>query len=257
MTIWTYKDTHPDPIALEVDRLACLFCEKRLELVEDRALIGEFRGSIRACSTCGWWCKHTCKLSPCDDRGLKQYTVTGACAQLRKLCLADVSASIENIRQYLLARYDHRFEVHPKIFEDVVAAVFRDSGYVAEVTAYQGDGGIDVVLRTPTNETIGVQVKRYKDRIEVEQIRAFAGALLLNDHPSGIFVTTSSYQSGAYDAARGFAARGLPIELLDADRFYDALKITRRPMYTDYDDWYREIEDIKEHVLYEDEGPFL
>lgn len=197
------------------------------------------------------------RLSLHDERGFKRYTVTGACAQLRTLSLSDISTPVEHIRQYLLAKYDARFEVHPKTFEDVVAAVFRDSGYKAEVTAYQGDGGIDVILRSPTDETVGVQVKRYKHTIEVEQIRAFAGALLLNDLPGGIFVTTSAYQYGAHDAARRFGARGLPIELIDADRFYDALRLSRRPMYTDFDDWHREIEDVEEQVLYEDEGPFL
>lgn len=257
MAIWIYKETHPNPIPPEVDRHTCLFCDTTLDLLEDKAFISEFRGSIRACSTCGWWCKHMHRVSFRDERGFKRYTVTGACAQLRTLSLSDISTPIEHIRQYLLAKYDARFEVHPKTFEDVVAAVFRDSGYKAEVTTYQGDGGIDVVLRTPTDETVGVQVKRYKRTIEVEQIRAFAGALLLNDHPSGIYVTTSAYQSGAHDAARGFGARGLPIELIDADRFYDALRLYRRPMYTDLGDWCREIEDVEDHVLYEDEGPFL
>lgn len=257
MSIWLYKHSHPNPIEPEVDRRTCLFCQTELDLFEERFEFDEYRGALRACSTCGWWCKHTRRAATIrDEDGRRYYSMDGACAQLRTLSLSDISTPAEQVRQYLLAKYDARFDVHPKTFEDVVAGVFRDLGYDAEATAYQGDGGIDVILRTPGNETVGVQAKRYKNAIQVEQIRALAGALLLNDHPRGIFVTTSSYQSGAHSAARGFGARGLPIELIDAERFYDALKLSQRPVYTDFDDWHDEIDDIEEHPIYVDEGPF-
>lgn len=89
------------------------------------------------------------------------------------------------------------FEAHPKLFEDVVCSVFRDFGWNARVTACSGDDGIDVVLDGESDSTVGVQVKRYKKekKIEAEQIRSLAGALLVNGHTKGIFVTTSSSSS--------------------------------------------------------------
>jgi hypothetical protein len=65
----------------------------------------------------------------------------------------------------------------------------------------------------------------------VEAIRALAGALLLGGYTKGIFVTTSHFQSGADRTVALASARGVPIELVDAQRFYDALGIVQREMY--------------------------
>ena len=139
--------------------------------------------------------------------------------------MVDVSLPIEDVSDYLLAKYEERFLMSPRLFEETVAAAFRNAGYYARTTAYQNDGGIDVILDGKDNKTIGVQVKRYKNSIKVSQIREFAGALIENDMTKGIFVTTSKFQSGAYKSVSNFAERGIGIELLDSERFYDALKI--------------------------------
>jgi hypothetical protein len=74
-----------------------------------------------------------------------------------------------------------------------------------------------------------VQVKRYAKgrRIEAEQIRSLAGALLVNGYTSGVFVTTSSFRKGAKTTAKQFTAIGYPVELMDAERFLDALGIAQ------------------------------
>lgn len=117
--------------------------------------------------------------------------------------------------------------MHPRLFEETVAAVFRNVGYYAQTTAYQKDGGIDVVLEGKNNKVVGVQVKRYKNSIKVSQIREFAGALIENDMTEGIFVTTSRFQSGAFKSATNFEKRGIGIELIDSNKFYDALQIKK------------------------------
>jgi restriction system protein len=122
------------------------------------------------------------------------------------------------------------------MFEEIVASVFRDLGYDARVTAYSGDDGVDVVLDGPSGVLIGVQVKRYRDSIKVEQIRALTGALVLGGLTRGVFVTTSTFQKGAADTAERMATRGYQIELMNADRFYDALKIAQRSRYREKND---------------------
>jgi restriction system protein len=139
----------------------------------------------------------------------------------------DIAVPVKEVKDYLTAKYDARFFIHPRKFEEVVDSVFRSMGYNSFITAYSNDGGIDIVLNE-TDSTVGVQVKRYKDKIKVEQIRAFAGALLLKGCSKGLYVTTSDFQPGAYKAAEQFTSRTLPNELINADRFYDALKIVRR-----------------------------
>jgi hypothetical protein len=54
--------------------------------------------------------------------------------------------------------------------------------------------------------------------------------------PKGIYITTSSFRSGATKQATKFNSLGIPISLWDADKFYDALRLSQRPMYKSADD---------------------
>ena len=161
-----------------------------------------------------------------------RHSLEGACAQLKNLDLTDISAPLAEVRSYLLAKEVERFTMHPRLFELVVASVFRGLGYAAVATAYHNDGGIDVVLERH-DSTIGVQVKRYASRIEAEQIRSLAGALILANHTAGVFVTTSSFRSGARSAAKRFTAKGVPIKLVDGKRFLGQLGIQERRRMTE------------------------
>jgi restriction system protein len=159
-------------------------------------------------------------------------TTFGAAGCLKALDVSCGEAPIQTIRDFLMGRYESRFEVHPRVLEEVVASVYKDLGYQAVVTNYSGDGGIDVFLRQG-DETVGVQVKRYKHAIGVSQIRELAGAMLYHDVAKGIFVTTSRFERGAAPTATVFAMRGMPIELVDADRFYAALEIAQAEHYAE------------------------
>jgi len=97
------------------------------------------------------------------------------------------------------------------------------------------------------DRTIGVQVKRTKHNISVEQIRAFTGALVLGGYTKGIFVTTSSFASGVRRTAELAKFRATPIELMDSKRFYDALKLVQRPFYRNKEELIQHILDVKNH----------
>ncbi len=140
-----------------------------------------------------------------------------------------------------------------RLLEITVTSVFRDLGYEAEATAYSADGGIDVILRKANGSTTGVQVKRVRSAIEVEQIRALAGALLLGGHTSGVFVTTSRFRSGAVSAAARLRDLCMPVELIDSVRFLEALKISQRPLYASYEEWEEVFSNFEEATIYEDE----
>ena len=90
-----------------------------------------------------------------------------------------------------------------------------------------GDRGIDVYLDGPDESLIGVQVKRWRGAISVEQMTALTGALVVNDCTKGIFVTTSRFRRGAVEFAARSSLRGYPIELVDATKFYQTLKIAQ------------------------------
>lgn len=184
---------------------------------------------ISICETCGWW-----KIVKDVSISAKAWQIWqfffGVVGSLKQFEPNNISVPINEIEQYLTARYDARFTVHPKLFEDVSASIFRNLGYSAIVTGFTHDGGIDIVLEKD-NKQIGVQVKRYKNKIEVEQIRSFGGALILSGYLEGVFVSTSDFRKGAIQAAENFTKKGLPIKLINADRFYDALKIKRKQTF--------------------------
>lgn len=247
MSIWIYDDNVRDveTISAAVSVTECLYCSTALETTKSKTYDGSRLVTCfltRCCPVCGWWVKLDREQYPgqlvLGDRGglmpfEKHY---GAAGSLRELNLKDQSIPIEEIRAYLAAKYDARFEIDPWKFEETVASVYRDLGYEARVTARSGDGGIDAILEGPDDSVIGVQVKRYKGKISVEQIRALAGALLINGMTRGIFITTSTFQSGAQLTAERFLRTGMPIELIDAERFYDALGFAQRTRYKSVSD---------------------
>jgi len=180
---------------------------------------------VSICPACGWWSigKQATLDSPAQIWDLF-FRAEGA---LCSLDLSDIDVQIQEIRSFLMATYESRFDIHPRRFEEVVGSVFGDLGYDVAVTAYSRDGGIDIVLCNQSGERIGVQVKRYRHSIKVEQIRSFAGALILGGFVRGIFVTTSDYQSGTHVVSQQAAKMGVPIELFDAVAFYRALGIAQ------------------------------
>lgn len=247
MSIWEYRPStlDTDDLGQTIDRRTCPFCEEDLRrLPEDSSshdsLVGvnedtwvqRESSSVSVCPVCGWWRAVRLEESfPITGKLMKGFCATyAAVACLLDLDLADLNSPLKEVRQYLLARYQSRNIMHPRLFEETVADVFRDFGYHAMVTSYSGDGGIDVILNDGDSE-IGVQVKRYRDSIEVEQIRSLVGALVLRGITRGVFVTTSSFQQGAEQAVSQLGQRGYAVELVDGDRFLSALRIARRAMY--------------------------
>lgn len=252
MAIWIYaaEERDRDRIAKEVQSSACIYCAVPLNTLRCDETSKEgptwrhqvaYSKSVRCCPVCGWWYVRVHQTGS-DDPTIypgfpyRHEKTHGASGVLRNLDLSDQSLPLYEIRQYLAARYNERLLMTPAKFEDVVASVYRDLGYDVEVTGRSGDGGIDVVLRGSQGHAIGVQVKRYKGKIEAEQIRAFTGALCIKGLLRGIFVTTSQFTRGALDTAVKAATVNYTIELVDADRFYAQLGLAQRRAYETPDD---------------------
>lgn len=207
-----------------MERHTCLYCKTLLRALRGVPPTSKDRSgaSGKCCPVCGWW-----YVQEVYEGNHDHYY--GGFARLKNLDVNDINAPIDEVRQYLLARYELRFNVHPRILEETVAAIFRSVGYSARITAYSGDNGIDVYLDGPSDALVGVQVKRWRGAIKVEQIHSLAGALIVNRCTSGVFVTTSEFQRGAKsNAERFWAEAGIPIELVNSERLYEALMITRR-----------------------------
>lgn len=225
--IWYHEAQKERGLAEIYKQQECLFCGH--VLIQDRKAEEELRygygydviapaigyagvytgASVGICQICGWW-KYTQWMNFPAPSGEQEF-FSGGYGVLRELDLADLQQPLSEVRAYLAAKYETRFEIHPRLFEETVASVFADLGYQTRVTAYSGDDGIDVILDGANNELVGVQVKRYAGSISVEQIRALTGALLIGGYTRGIFVTTSSFQSGGERTAGLSASLGLAI----------------------------------------------
>jgi restriction system protein len=212
----------------------CIYCcAPMLRLGPERfeAAVGEavMLAQPALCLACGWWNVYRVHQNYIARTAGVAEGYSGTIGSLKELDLTDISVPLSEVRQYLLARQEGLYSVHPRVFEEVVCSVFKDAGWQARVTAYAGDDGIDVVLDGPDGATVGVQVKRYGKhrKVEAEQIRSFAGALLLDGKTRGVFVTTSEFRKGAHQAAAKYATIGYPIELVNASGFLEALGVAQ------------------------------
>ena len=253
MSIWQHSDPwmpssdEPSPASWAPEELrklgefgwtvpACLYCDTVLNcLGNDGALQGiSSKPAVHVCPRCGWW---LVSLRRDQNRGSEgEIHLHRTWGQLRALDLSDIAAPLSEVQDYLVAKYADRFSIHPRKYEELVASVFKGLGYRVRVTSFSKDDGIDIFVLDGTTDTVGVQVKRYRNKIEAEQIRAFAGALLLEGLTQGVYVTTSTYRRGAGRTARKYKKLGLAIELWDANAFYDRPQITQRPIYESYED---------------------
>jgi restriction system protein len=177
------------------------------------------------CPLCGWW--HVSKDIDFWTRTQIWFVRYSAVASLRKFDQVDIRIPATEIRQYLITKYEARYNVNPRCFEDVVASVFSSCGFQAEVTTFSADGGIDIILHNRANQTIAVQVKRHKGAIQVSLIRELLGAMVLGGYTKGIFVTTSKFQTGAFQAIDVASKKGLAIKLVDGDRFLQSLRLAQ------------------------------
>jgi len=80
---------------------------------------------VNVCSTCGWWAvsRHSSR-----DDGLDVYgSMDRASATLRMLDLSDIAVPIAEVSRYLVAKYEDRFRLHPKLYEDLVGSAGQKS----------------------------------------------------------------------------------------------------------------------------------
>jgi restriction system protein len=234
MPIWKYDDSSRDVSLAAVSTSHCIYCKTTLDQLPEEVQSPD-RGTKKItrlciCPACGWW---TIRVDLDDwwdqDSWTKQ--VAGAAGSLKELDLVDITQPLDEVRSFLVARYEARLSMSPRLFEETVASVFQNLGYHTVVTALTKDDGIDVILTGPDVDQIGVQVKRWKNKVEVEQIRALAGALVLGGYTKGVFVTTSTFQAGAAKTVARLSMRGYPIELVDSHRLYNELKIAQISTY--------------------------
>lgn len=94
--------------------------------------------------------------------------------------------------------------IDPFYFEKVILILLKKMGYGDFIeTSKTGDGGIDGIINEDKLglDKIYIQAKRYNDnKVREKEIRNFIGAMS-GDTQKGVFVTTSTFDSGAIKKA--------------------------------------------------------
>jgi restriction system protein len=241
MAIWEYRG-HASRSELGLPERGCAYCRTPMKILADdrqtsRLIYNheEHGKYINVCMRCGWWefRRYDWTVGSSGEDRLEW----GAVGVLRRLDVADISVPTDELRQHLIAKFDERFSIHPKKYEDIVGGVFKDFGYSVKITSYSRDDGVDIfVFDGAADSVVGVQVKRWRGMIEAAQIREFAGALMLHGVVQGVYVTASDYTKGATSTAARLEKAGLRITLWNAAKFLEQLRIAQREAYTNIDD---------------------
>lgn len=138
----------------------------------------------------------------------------------------------ERFAQHLISDRNRLYQLNPRQFEELVASIFDNFGFVVELTARTRDGGYDVMAVKDGH--IGVhkyliECKRYTppNTVGVGVVRNLGGVILggAGGRPRGILATTSYFTSDAKDY---LDVHRLELTGRDIDGLVDWLKIYRR-----------------------------
>ncbi len=209
-------------------RQSCPFC--KTVIVNEGTDAYSWHGS---CNQCGFsYLGH--KTSSPDEPSWDE--VSEGFATLRELAVNDSAVAFDELGAHLARRFNDTYLLTPRRFEEVVADVYRQSGYFARLTQQTRDGGYDVMLMEHSSgtQTI-VECKRYARtcRVSVGTVRELLGVQLALAVPRAAVVTSGYFTEPALQIAKqvneGNSAYSL--ELVDADRLIDALGVynTRLP----------------------------
>ena len=274
MGIWIYRDhlVGLDSLWNSPKTTPCPYCTTTLSVVGEvpfyepaGAGVSAERGStaVRCCEVCGWWdVSATSYATEVTAIGGMDATHTRYVqGTLRNLDLLDIHQALEDVRRYLVGKQEKLGLLALRLVEELVGDIFKNSGFTVELTPQTRDGGIDLYLLSGLGDRlVGVEVKRWKKRVYVGQIRSFLGALQLAGVTQGVFVGTSGFSAGAHTASQE-AKRilGTPIRLVDSDWLLQEMKVAQRPtVYSledndaPFSDVLRNINALEAHSSYEE-----
>ncbi|MEH1805426.1 restriction endonuclease [Nostoc sp.] len=124
-----------------------------------------------------------------------------------------------------------------RVFEEIVAEIFRKFGYEIELTKKTRDGGKDIIaLRkngSEITERLLIECKHWQAKIDVKSIRSLIGvAVTQNELPTGIILaTTSTFTEDAKELKINFNI-SIELDLKDYDDIlhwigdYNAIQLT-------------------------------
>lgn len=109
-----------------------------------------------------------------------------------------------------------------RMFEKFISDCFKEHGYKTTLTSATNDGGKDIIVEKNGVKTY-IECKYWQTGHSIgrELIQKLAGAAMMDGVKNAIFITTSSYHSNAYDAARALNSNGFNIQLWDTNKLLE------------------------------------
>src|ERR687883_525711 len=117
--IWEHVSsfTQRDQLHAAITVPGCLFCNSPLQVISHEADGFSMHGNgesrtVEACPVCGWW---RGEFHAWADWGSERYDVLhGTAAVLRQFDETGLTEPLDDIRQFLLARYERRHTLAPR-----------------------------------------------------------------------------------------------------------------------------------------------
>lgn len=130
---------------------------------------------------------------------------------LVKSTRVDCSICIPNVELELIAHLQKHpktlFDISPRKFEELVAAIFRNNGFAVELTPKTRDGGVDIIAVENSaftgNSIHLIECKRYSpdNKVGIGVVQRLLGTVAQRRATKGIVVTTSSFTQDAIRVA--------------------------------------------------------
>ncbi len=113
-------------------------------------------------------------------------------------------------------------EMDWRLFEVLTQEILQSAGYEAKLTRKGEDGGIDIVFhsREEPGQRMAVQCKRYRNAVQVKQVREFLGAMTRDGFVRGLFVTSGFFNERTLEEFRNDRR----LLLVDGDRVIDGIR---------------------------------
>lgn len=143
-----------------------------------------------------------------DDESIGGHSATNALYQPSRFGLAVASPFLfTGVEREVLAYFGRHPELlhslPPRKFEEIIASVFRQSGFVVELTPETRDGGIDIIAVRKDglvgNGLYLIECKRYlpHNTVGIGVVQRLLGVVEQHRATKGIVVTTSSFSRDA------------------------------------------------------------
>jgi len=121
--------------------------------------------------------------------------------QVKLLAVETFEGANQELMAYFSRHPEALYDLHPRKFEELIAAIFRNLGCRTVLTPQSGDRGVD--LRIFQHDVIGeivtlVQAKRYAEHrpVELGVVQALSGAVHDERAHRGLVITTSRFLPG-------------------------------------------------------------